>query len=124
VKAEPAQMEQVLMNICLNARDAMPDGGMLRIKTEMILLDDSFCQFYPGVAAGAYVVLSISDTGSGMSPEVRERIFEPFYTTKERGKGSGMGLPRFTVWCVSMAALFTSIARSGRAHCSMAICPR
>ena len=92
VKAEPAQMEQVLMNICLNARDAMPDGGMLRIKTEMILLDDSFCQFYPGVAAGAYVVLSISDTGSGMSPEVRERIFEPFYTTKERGKGSGMGL--------------------------------
>ena len=92
VKAEPAQMEQVLMNICLNARDAMPDGGMLRIKTEMILLDDSFCQFYPGVAAGAYVVLSISDTGSGMTPEVRERIFEPFYTTKERGKGSGMGL--------------------------------
>ena len=92
VKAEPAQIEQVLMNICLNARDAMPDGGMLCIKTEMILLDDSFCQFYPGVTAGAYVVLSISDTGSGMSPEVRERIFEPFYTTKERGKGSGMGL--------------------------------
>lgn len=92
VKAEPAQMEQVVMNICLNARDAMPDGGMLRIKTEMILLDDSFCQFYPGVTAGPYVVLSISDTGSGMSPEVRERIFEPFYTTKERGKGSGMGL--------------------------------
>ena len=92
VKAEPAQMEQVMMNICLNARDAMPDGGRLRIKTEMILLDDSFCQFYPGVTAGTYVVLSISDTGSGMSPEVRERIFEPFFTTKERGKGSGMGL--------------------------------
>ncbi len=92
VKAEPAQMEQVLMNICLNARDAMPDGGMLRIKTETILLDDSFCQIYPGVTAGHYVVLSISDTGSGMSPEVRERIFEPFYTTKDRGKGAGMGL--------------------------------
>jgi len=92
VKAEPAQIEQVLMNICLNARDAMPNGGRLRIKTEMILLDDSFCQFYPGVTAGTYVVLSISDTGSGMSPEVRERIFEPFFTTKERGKGSGMGL--------------------------------
>ena len=92
VKADPAQLEQVLMNICLNARDAMPDGGRLRIKTEMILLDDSFCHFYPGVAQGTYVVLSISDTGTGMTPEVRERIFEPFFTTKERGKGSGMGL--------------------------------
>jgi two-component system cell cycle sensor histidine kinase/response regulator CckA len=92
VKAEPAQMEQVVMNICLNARDAMPDGGMLRIETEMIVLDDSFCHFYPGVVAGTYAVLSISDTGSGMTPEVRDRIFEPFFTTKERGKGSGMGL--------------------------------
>jgi len=92
VKAEPVQMEQVLMNICLNARDAMPDGGLLRIETEMIVLDDSFCHFYPGVIAGTYVVLSISDTGVGMSPEVRDRIFEPFFTTKERGKGSGMGL--------------------------------
>ena len=92
VKAEPAQMEQVLMNICLNARDAMPDGGLLRIETEMIALDDTFCHFYPGVIAGTYVVLSISDTGAGMSPEVRDRIFEPFFTTKERGKSSGMGL--------------------------------
>ena len=80
------------MNICLNARDAMPDGGRLCIKTEMILLDDSFCHFYPGVAPGTYVVLAISDTGTGMSPGVRDRIFEPFFTTKERGKGSGMGL--------------------------------
>jgi CheY-like chemotaxis protein len=92
VKAEPAQMEQVLMNICLNARDAMPEGGLLKIETEMIALDDSFCHFYPGVVAGTYVVLSISDTGVGMSPEVRDRIFEPFFTTKESGKGSGMGL--------------------------------
>ena len=92
VKAEPAQMEQVLMNICLNARDAMPDGGVLKIETEMIVLDDSFCHFYPGIVAGTYVVLSISDTGAGMSPEVRDRIFEPFFTTKQKGKGSGMGL--------------------------------
>jgi CheY-like chemotaxis protein len=80
------------MNLCLNARDAMPDGGVLKIETEMIVLDDSFCHFYPGVIAGTYVVLSISDTGAGMSAEVREHIFEPFFTTKERGKGSGMGL--------------------------------
>jgi CheY-like chemotaxis protein len=92
VKAEPAQMEQVLMNICMNARDAMLDGGLLKIETEMITLDDSFCHFYPGVLAGTYVVLSICDTGVGMSPEVWDRIFEPFFTTKERGKGSGMGL--------------------------------
>jgi PAS domain S-box-containing protein len=92
LKAEPVQMEQVLMNLCLNARDAMPDGGVLKIETEMIVLDDSFCHFYPGVIAGTYVVLSISDTGAGMSAEVREHIFEPFFTTKERGKGSGMGL--------------------------------
>ena len=92
VKAEPAQMEQVPMNICLNARDAMPDGGVLKIETEMIVLDDSFCHFYPGVIAGTYVVLSVSDTGGGMSPEVRDRIFEPFFTTKEKVKGSGMGL--------------------------------
>src|SRR5262249_8241087 len=71
---------------------AMPDGGILRLETEMIALDDSFCHFYPGVSAGAYVVLSVSDTGCGMTPEVRDRIFEPFFTTKERGKGSGMGL--------------------------------
>src|ERR1700757_2276615 len=92
VKNEPGQMEQVLMNLCLNARDAMPDGGLLKIETEMITLDDSFCHFYPGVVAGTYVVLSICDTGVGMSSEVRDRIFEPFFTTKERGKGSGMGL--------------------------------
>ena len=92
VKADPAQIEQVLMNLCLNARDAMPDGGVLKIETEMIVLDDSFCHFYPGVLPGTYVVLAISDTGCGMSVEVRERIFEPFFTTKPRGKGSGMGL--------------------------------
>jgi len=92
VKADQAQLEQVLMNICLNARDAMPNGGRLKIKTEMMLLDDSFCHFYPGVTSGTYLVLSVADTGSGMSAEVRERIFEPFFTTKEKGRGSGMGL--------------------------------
>jgi PAS domain S-box-containing protein len=92
VKADPSQMEQLLMNLCLNAREAMPNGGLLKIETEMISLDDTFCHFYPGVVAGNYAVLSLSDTGCGMTAEVRERIFEPFFTTKERGKGSGMGL--------------------------------
>jgi PAS domain S-box-containing protein len=92
VLADSAQIEQVLMNLCLNARDAMPNGGRLLVETEMVELDDSFCHFYPYVIPGCYAVLSVSDTGIGMTQEIRDRIFEPFFTTKERGTGSGMGL--------------------------------
>ncbi|HKV23234.1 MAG TPA: response regulator [Candidatus Acidoferrum sp.] len=92
IKADPTQIEQVLMNLCLNARDAMPQGGRLLIETEMVEIDDSYCRFYPQVNAGRYSVLSVSDSGVGMDADVREHIFEPFFTTKEKGKNSGMGL--------------------------------
>src|SRR5713101_9234122 len=92
IKADATQIEHVLMNLCLNARDAMPEGGRLMIETEMVELDDSYCHSYPHTSPGRYAVLSVSDTGVGMDTETRERIFEPFFTTKEREKGSGMGL--------------------------------
>jgi len=92
VKADPTQIEQVLMNLCLNARDAMQEGGRLIIETEMVELDEPYCRFYPYVTPGRYAVVSVSDTGMGMNTDTRERIFEPFFTTKQGGKGTGMGL--------------------------------
>lgn len=92
IQADPVQIEQVLMNLCLNARDAMPEGGLLGIGTEMEQIDEAFCRYYSYATPGRYAVLAVSDTGTGMTPDVRERIFEPFFTTKERGTGTGMGL--------------------------------
>ncbi len=92
LKADPTQIEQVLMNLCLNARDAMPQGGRLLIETEMVNIDESYCRFYPYVTPGRYAVLSVSDTGVGLDAEMREHVFEPFFSSKEAGKNSGMGL--------------------------------
>jgi len=95
IKADPTQIEQVIMNLCINARDAMPTGGRLVIETELAELNDAYCRFYPQVVPGKYAVLSALDTGMGMDAETKERIFEPFFTTKEPGKGTGMGLATF-----------------------------
>ncbi len=92
VKGDATQLHQVLMNLCVNARDAMPEGGTLTLKLENHEFDESFARMTPGARPGRYVCLSVTDTGEGIAPEHLDKIYDPFFTTKELGKGTGLGL--------------------------------
>jgi two-component system, cell cycle sensor histidine kinase and response regulator CckA len=102
VLADPGQVEQVLVNLAVNARDAMQDGGRLVIETSEVELDRDFLHDHPELSPGRYVRLTVADNGSGMDPEVAARVFEPFFSTKRKGEGTGLGLA--TVYGIVAAA--------------------
>ncbi|MBW2662375.1 MAG: hybrid sensor histidine kinase/response regulator, partial [Deltaproteobacteria bacterium] len=93
ILADPTQINQVMMNLCINASQAMEQtGGNLTVNMEKVILDDNSAKDYPDLKSGKHVKVTVSDTGPGIDPEIIERIFDPYFTTKEVGKGSGMGL--------------------------------
>jgi CheY-like chemotaxis protein len=118
VKMDRGQFNQVLMNLAVNARDAMPNGGTLTIHTSLMVVDEA-SPAKPGVAPGEYAILTVGDTGTGIPPEVRAHLFEPFFTTKEKGKGTGLGLATVYgiveqsgghVWCASQVGEGTTFS--------------
>jgi CheY-like chemotaxis protein len=92
ISGDATQLHQVIMNLCVNARDAMPEGGILSISAENLLIDENYARMNIDAKVGQYVVITVSDTGTGIPPEILDRIFDPFFTTKQPGKGTGLGL--------------------------------
>jgi signal transduction histidine kinase len=120
---DPSQLANSVLNMAINARDAMPNGGKLLLETRNVVLDDAYAEANTEVRAGPYVMLAVSDTGTGMPADVRDKAFEPFFTTKEVGKGSGLGLSMVYGSSSNPAATSRSTARKATAPRSGCICP-
>jgi len=124
LKADPAQLEQVILNLALNGRDAMPTGGTLSIETCNIQVDAAYARQHAGLLPGSYVRLWVADTGHGMSPEVMARIFEPFFTTKDSGNGSGLGLSTVYGIVKQSGGCITVMSEPGRGAAFAVYLPR
>ena len=114
VTGDPTQLHQVFTNLCVNARDAMPDGGTLSVTMGNAVLDDVYAGMNPDSKPGAYVMVKVMDTGTGIPPKIAERIFEPFFTTKEIGKGTGMGLSTTMAIVKSHGGFITVYSEMGK----------
>ncbi|HTX66097.1 MAG TPA: ATP-binding protein, partial [Opitutaceae bacterium] len=114
VPGDPTQLHQVLMNLCVNARDAMPHGGRITLTAANARIDEQYAAMIPQLRAGLYVVLEVQDTGTGMPPEVQRHLFEPFYTTKEPGKGTGLGLSTALTIVKNHDGAITCVSEAGQ----------
>jgi CheY-like chemotaxis protein len=114
VEGDPTQLHQVFMNLCVNARDAMPKGGVLTVTMANVALDATYAGMSPESKPGNYVIIEVTDTGHGIVPDVREKIFEPFFTTKEVGRGTGLGLSTSATIVRSHAGFITVYSEVGK----------
>ena len=114
VIGDATQVHQVLLNLCVNARDAMPNGGKLTLAARNVQVDENYTRMHVDAKPGSYVLISVSDTGTGIPPEIREKIFEPFFTTKEFGKGTGLGLSTVIAIVKSHAGFLNLYSESGK----------
>ncbi len=121
VEADMPELESALLNLALNARDAMPNGGKLTIESSNAYLDDEYCRHYEGLTPGQYVVIAVTDNGTGMSPETIEKAFEPFFTTKEAGKGTGLGLSQVYGFIKQSGGHVKNLQRARRRHDDQAL---
>ena len=123
-RVDAGQFENAILNLAINARDAMPQGGRLTVRTQNMRLDALFCSEHPGIEPGDFVSISVSDTGVGMEPEVLKRVFEPFFTTKESGKGSGLGLAMVHSFAEQSGGAATIDSQVGRGTTVQILLPR